>query len=1524
MNAETVEGFRLSPRQRRLWSLEERDGGNLYRAQCVLAIRGELPAADLEAALSRVVRRHEILRTTFRRLPGMESALQVVADVAPPTLEERVVVDAGLEARGTQIQEALRKARARAPDLGRSPLLSAILLRFSRTESALILSLPAICADAATLSMLAAEIAIALGRPPADRGLAAEPMQYADVAEWENDLLEKPESAAGLEYWARLDLESPLAVRLPFAKRDRGSLPPRFESVRIPLSTDAAEKCERLGSELDADPAAILLACWQALLWRLAGRPVVVGYATQGRRFEELKGAMGPCGRSLPLSIDLDHDPPFAEAVASTLEILRRQEKWEEFFTWDTLPRRQEADALPFFPFLFDARAFPPLSSERFDFLFEDELIVDDRFDVRLTCVRTEIGWTARLDYDALVFAEDEMKRLSAQFALALESAVARPQARISEVEILGERERLQILAFNGPGSAPDDARPIVERFEEQASLTPEAIALVAEDRRMTYGELDARANRLANFLRSAGVGPETVVALCADRSVEMIAGLLGIWKAGGAYLPLDPALPVERLAFMLEETGAALVLAPASLADRMPATRAGVHRLDEDSDFPASRPERSATPANLAYVIFTSGSTGRPKGVEIEHRQLSHYVRGVLEKLRPPAGASFATVSTLAADLGNTAIFPALATGGRLHLISESRSADPEALAEYFDRHGIDYLKIVPSHLAALLSASRSERLLPRRALVLGGEPSAWGLIEKVRRLSSCEIWNHYGPTEATVGVTMYPVPSLESAPATRTVPVGRPLPNTRIFLLDPRGRPVVIGAAGELHVAGAGLARGYRNRPDLTAERFVAGGTVAEERLYRTGDLARYLSDGNIELLGRTDEQVKIHGHRIEPGEVEAVLRQCPGVREAVVLAREDSRGEKKLVAYVVSDGAGVSPGALRESARKKLPEFMVPAAFVALPRLPLTANGKIDRRALPAPESVAEQAKREFAAPGNAAEGILAKIWGDVLGLPRVGIHDNFFELGGDSILAIQIIARAARGGLRLTPRQLFERQTVAELAEVAEISLVGERDQEIVTGPVPLTPIQGWFFALELLDPHHFNQAALLEFPEAVDARAMEKAVALLTDHHDALRLRFVRTADGWRQTNAPSESGRVFSVVPVGHLPEADRPLAMEDAASAAQAGLNVSDGPLARAILFDRGPENPAHLLLIVHHLAVDGVSWRILLEDLETAYRRIREGQPPILPPKTTSFRQWAYKVSDLARSGGLEREAAYWLSVARRESPMLPLDAQGENTLGSARVVVSEFSEEETRALLQEVPAVYRTQINDALLAALTEAFSRWTGGRSLRIDLEGHGREDIFPGVDLSRTVGWFTARFPVLLELPEASDPGETLIAIKEQLRAIPQRGIGYGVLRYLADGNVGARWKALPEPLVSFNYLGQLDRLVPENSPVRVLSSIGPTRSARDRRPHLLSVEGKVQDGRLRFAWIYSENLHHRETIVRLADGFEQAVRRLLAHCLSAEGPGRYSPSDFPSARLSQNDLNKLLAGVQNSDPRFRR
>jgi non-ribosomal peptide synthase protein (TIGR01720 family) len=700
---------------------------------------------------------------------------------------------------------------------------------------------------------------------------------------------------------------------------------------------------------------------------------------------------------------------------------------------------------------------------------------------------------------------------------------------------------------------------------------------------------------------------------------------------------------------------------------------------------------------------------------------------------------------------------------------------------------------------------------------------------------------------------------------------------------------QPAPVGVVGELYLGGAGLARGYLNRPGLTADKFVPDpfGGEPGSRLYATGDLGRWLADGTLDFLGRVDHQVKVRGFRIELGEIEAALERQDGVRQAVVVARQDRAGDPRLVAYVIPhDGATVSPDALREGLRQTLPEYMVPGPFMVLGALPLTPSGKVDRKALPAPDV---QAAHAYTPPRTPAEQTLADLWAQILGVPQVGIHDNFFALGGDSILGIQVVARAAQQGLRLSPRLLFQHQTIAELAQAA-LSVPETRvhvEQVPVEGEVPLTPIQHWFFQQQSPAPHHANLALLLAVDRPIDPGLLRQSLLHLVQHHDALRLRFRKRADQWQQVHGAAEGAFSVEQRDLSTLPEHEQGPALESACAQVQASLCLEDGPLMRAVLFDLGAGRPGRFLLVIHHLVVDPVSWHILLEDLLSIYQALAVGTTVRLPAKTTSWQQWAVRLAEHARSELLRQELPYWLDPARQQVLPLPVDHhQGEDTVGLAERVEGELDEGQTQALLTRVPAVYHTQINDALLAALLRAVTGWMGHPRLLVNLEGHGRQDLFAEIDLSRTVGWFAALYPVLLEWPASTSPGEALTAVKEQLRRVPNGGIGYGLLRYLSgDPELVQALDALPQAQVCFNYLGQLDRGLP---PQTALGSVpewaGQLNDPHTRRSHLLEVTCHVSGGRFRVTWSYGPAWYRRQTVEALARAFLQALEDIIGHC----------------------------------------
>jgi amino acid adenylation domain-containing protein/non-ribosomal peptide synthase protein (TIGR01720 family) len=1512
----------LSFGQERLWFLDQlAPKSAAYHVQVALQLTGPLDKKTLEQSFRELIRRHEILRTTFPEKSGRP--LQMVAPDLP---FEIPTIDISPERHEEVEQIALAHGR-RKFDLGVGPLIRAVLIKLAPEEHELLIAQHHIITDAWSTGIFASELAaiytaLSRGTQPL---LQSPRVQYRDFALWQRKSVERDIENLRAYWTKRLEglppLELPTDRTRPRKRSHRGDL------LSFEVSVPVTRSLKELSRQEDSTLFVTLFTAFAALLHRYSNQ-VDFGIATitAGREHAALKNQLGFFANTIVLRCDHSGNPTFRELMRRTKDVAldaldHRNLPFEEVVRSVGAQRDQGLNPLVEACFVFENAPVPDLRipgmSWRPRLRMADGAVEGGAFDLGISMMEADGRLLCSCGFSTDIFDRGTIERLAGHLNALLTGVVAAPKARLSELPLLAEVERRKILVeWNDTAKDFPSEKCIHELFEQQVERTPDAVAVVFEDRQLTYRELNARANRLAHHLRGLGVGSEVLVGICVERSIEMVVGILGILKAGGAYLPLDPSHPEERLRFMLADANAAVLLTQERLRERIGAQRRPLVCLDADwieiSRHPTENPRSSVLPENAVYAIYTSGSTGRPKGALIVHRGLVNYLSWCTRHYDVEAGTGAPVDSSLAFDLTVTSLWAPLVVGRRVELLPEQSGG--RALADALRREGgYSLVKITPAHLELLThELAPAEAKGRARAFIVGGEQlSSESVAFWLENAPDTVIVNEYGPTETVVGCCVFHVPADWRRPG--AIPIGRPIANTKLYILDPELGPVPVGVAGELYIGGPGVARGYLGQPDLTAARFVPDpfGGEPGARLYRTGDLARWLSDGNIEYLGRIDHQVKVRGYRIELGEIEAALAELPGVEASVVLAREDRLGEKRLVGYVVPR-AETTSSTLRDALKAKLPDYMIPSAFVFLEALPLTPNGKVDRKALPAPDAQRPELDEAYVAPWTPVEESLAWIWCEVLNLKRIGLNENFFEVGGDSILSIQVVSRARAAGLELTPSQIFEHPTIAEQAAAAVRKESETSRQDPESGEIPLTPIERWFFERELPEPHQYCQTVLVELTRRVPYSMLASAVDAVVAHHDAFRLRFVRADSGWRQAHAET-SGVTLATFDLTALAGEAQGRALAEQAQELQASLSLSEGPLARAALFDLGPDRGQRLLLVIHHLVVDGISWRVLVGDLQTALRQILEGKSVDLGPRTTSFKRWSEQLLQWGRSGALEEELGFWLEQDLGSAPPLPIDySLGPNLIASAETIRVSLEAEETRALLQDSGRAYGTQAQELLLAALARTLA--TATRVVSFDLEGHGREEIFEGIDVSRTVGWFTTLFPVGLAFPNESGSGALLKAVKETLRAVPRRGVGYGLLRYLHPKEaVRARLARASKGEVLFNYLGQFDSITAAEGSLVAFARepIGAPRTGRGLRSHILDINAHVADGRLELAFSYSPNLHRRETIQTLACRYVENLRAILAHCASPEAGG-YTPSDFPLAGLDQPTLNRLF------------
>ncbi len=1259
MKTQAISGFQLAPQQKRLWHLHKKNG-SAFCSQSSILIEGNLQPEIVRTATEQVVNHHDILKTNFYRPPGVRTPVMVIEDRNSFNWEYLDLSAFSEKDISSKAKELLWQERQEYQTLSQV-LLRLYLIKLSDTQHILIISLPALCADTRTIKNLVNQISQAYAQCSQGKAFSKEYVQYVQFSEWQNQLLDDEDAPASEEYWQQQKISSLSALKLPLERQGKND---EFvtDSYKLVINQELLDKIYDFAQKYDKTADLILLACWKILVCRLTEESeIVIGTASERRDYEELYDVFGLLATWLPIKTKFTPNLNFLEVLTVVSQTLENAAEWQDYFVSDT-----EEDKFIAFPIGFEfENIYRNNYDEEVSFTLQEICSFIEPFKIKLACLQRNNSLLTEFFYDINYFDKETIQRLAQNYQALLINVINNPEIVISQLEILSNNERQKLLIeFNQTQSDYQREKGIHQLFEEQVEKTPNQIAVVFENEELTYAQLNFKANQLAHYLLKKGVKPEVVVGICVERSPKFIISLLAVLKAGGAYLPLDSTLPQEALQFRLQDAQASVLIKDLGQED----SNFNIAQICLDTDLQLISQESTQNPVNnvktenLAYVIYTSGSTGKPKGVAIEHQHLLNYLYGILPKLQLPDNASYATVSTFAADLGNTVIFPCLCSGGCLHIVTWQRASDPIAASDYFRRHPIDCLKIVPSHLAALLSSECME-ILPHQLLILGGEAADWNLIEKIEKNAPhCRILNHYGPTETTVGVLTYPI-SRKIQEAV-TVPIGKPIANTQVYVLDKHLIPVSLGVAGELYISGESLARGYLNHVELTNEKFINNPfSDTQQRLYKTGDRARYLSDGNLEFLGRFDDQVKIRGYRIELGEVSTALNEHPEVRESAVIIKDDLLGEKRLVAYVIPQSGTSSDINFRDFLKIKLPEYMIPVSFIFLKALPLTANGKLDRNALPAPEEVASR-KTSFIAPRTPVEEVLAGIWTQLLGVPQVSINDNFFELGGHSLLATQVISRIRTSfGAEISLPQLFESPNLAALAAQIEAP-VGEHHEIVTITPVsrdknlPLSFAQQrlWFFDQFEPGSSSYNLPRALRLQGKLNINALRASLNEIIRRHEMLRTS-IGIADGQPIQKISDFINLKLPIIDLQKLPSQRREAELYNLAKEeAQTGFDLTQAPLLRAKLLQLDVEEYV-ILLTLHHIISDGWSNDILIREVATLYTDIYSGRPSYLPQLPIQYADFAVWQRQWLEKERFQNQLTYWQKQLSGELPILQL---------------------------------------------------------------------------------------------------------------------------------------------------------------------------------------------------------------------------------------------------------------------------
>ncbi|PJN82852.1 non-ribosomal peptide synthetase [Bacillus velezensis] len=1454
--AEQREAYPASSTQKRLFILDQMEGSSTaYNMASALEVTGNLDLEKIQQAIDRLIQRHESLRTSFVMTEG--ETFQVIADEVFYQVEYEET---------DSYSEADMESFVRPFDIGTAPLMRfKVVKERNQNNYILLFDMHHIISDHQTLNLLIEDFS----RLYNGEELQPLELQYKDYSEW----MRGRNLESQRNYWKEVFKEEAPVLDLvtdyprPKIQSYKGA------QVSVQLSQEQKAGIQNINKQQGTTDYMTLLAVFMIELHKYSRQQdIVVGTPISGRVHPDTETIAGMFVNTLAMRGYPRAEKTFLEFLSEIKELALNAYENQEYPFEELVEEvevRRDLSRNPLFDVMFTMQ-----NNEEIHLAMGEAQVnmlgipfIDAKFDLDLQATAYEEGYALDLVYCSDLFTETSAQVILEHFKVLLDRVIANPEMKLSELHMVSEVEQQRILTvFNNTHTEYAQHHMAVERFEKHAEQTPEKTVIEYETGVLRYGEVNRKANALAWELISLGVQPNDRVAIMTTLEAETIIGILGVLKSGAAYVPIDPATPKERIEHILNDAAPKVILTrEKTMETEVPLISMNLEDLGENAENPACAVEKD----DIAYVIYTSGTTGKPKGVAVTRGNLDHYLSYADQEYQKEA-CTTVLITSLSFDLSVTSLFLPLISGGSLLL----KGGDAEErLRAAFKDNRVTFLKLTPSHLKMLETYADGVDVPNLETLIVGGEEFTTDTARETQKLlgDSVKIHNEYGPTETTVGCCDYIYSSEKDKGL--SVGIGRPIANMQLYILNEM-ELCGIGIPGELCIAGDGVAKGYLNQPELTAQKFIDN-PYGEGKLYRSGDLARWLPNGEIEYLGRIDEQVKIRGYRIELSEIESVLRNQPGISDVAVVALEVG-GDKSICAYLIptNQEQQLDMSEIKNDLRDKLPEYMLPGFMMQIDALPLTPNGKLDAKALPELNALAGQ---EYMPPRTKTEKVITDIFEEILGISPVGIEDSFFELGGDSIKAIKAVSKLREKGYKLSFAALMYQQTprkIGENIQMGEVNQVYEQGE--INGESPLTPIQLEFFNKNHVVPNHYNQALMLRSDEPFDIPSLKTAITEIIKHHDALR----NVYDGQRQITLSTEESKLYDWYEKDYTKVQDVSKEIEYASDKLQASIDLATGPLVKVGLFHS--DSGDHLLICVHHLVIDGVSWRILLEDLFSGYRQIQETSKITLPMKTASYKEWANALTQYAKSEVLSDEIAYWKNISDKSNSTETFKST-QTASGQYKNKVVKVDSETTKKLLLEAGKTYKTEINDLLLASLTIAVKEWRNSKYLTIEMEGHGRETIDREIAIDRTVGWFTSVYPIILETKDTVE--ESILETKQTLKQVPNHGIGYGVLRYLGEHS-GLEMSAA----ITFNYLGELDNEIDRIEGISMSGMpLGRSMSEKNSSGMGLSLNGAVLNGQLEFDIIYDTGLYTDEDAQTLVLAYERAIKDVVETCLTRKG-----------------------------------